>query len=447
MINDVQPLCAWHYNPGKIEDIGQCLSLPYDVISPGMQEDYYTRHPYNIIRLILNRKQPEDNEVQNQYTRAAALLAEWKKQEILVRSHTPAFWVYEQEYELAEPEKKRLNGFIGLVKLADFEEMRILPHEKILKGPYEDRIKLTRQTHTQLEYIWSIYQDRDSVIDEILFSREQTPPLINHYQAELRVRHRLWKLQDPRKCEMISRIMSEKQIFIADGHHRYNTMLAIRDEMRKRYPAAGPDAPWEYIMMYLTNSAHEGLVVRPTHRMVHNLGPLNETVLLNKLASFFHIRDMGSGTSDSSTTRQWVNAVENCSPEKRQFGLYLPGGKYYILELKDSEDYLRQFTRNHSREWKMLDVNILNSLLLKKILGISEEQLALNTHIKYSVDAHEAVEKTDRGEMQMAFILNATPLEAVINVSLEKEVMPRKSTYFYPKPLSGLILYEMDSTG
>ena len=442
-INEVLPFKALHYNPQAVTDIGRCLSQPYDVISPEKQEMYYKQHPYNIIRLILNKTEPEDNAESNPYTRALAYYTEWKEKQILTTSHHPAFWVYEQEYSVPGMGKKKLKGFIGLVKLADFEEMRILPHEKILKGALEDRIKLTQTTHSQLEYIWGVYRDKRYTIDSLLEECEQQIPVINYYEADYDVNHKLWQLADSEKTGVIHEVMSGNKIYIADGHHRYNTMLAIRNEMRTRFPDAGEKAPWEYIMMYLTNSEHEGLTVLPTHRMVHDLKAVDMDKILTAIAGYFTVEKI-SGTDDKDTLqKQWLAGMQTSGADQHKIGMYR-GNQYYILTLKEPEKYCSLYKQEHSREWMFLDVNILNTLVFEQILGITEEQLALNTNIKYTVKAEEAVAGVDSSRMQFAFILNGTRFEDVIAVSDHKEVMPRKSTFFYPKPVSGLVIYPME---
>jgi uncharacterized protein (DUF1015 family) len=270
-INDVRPFRALHYDPKKVRNIGLCLSQPYDVISPAQQEAYYGQHPFNVIRLILNRIEAGDDERNNRYTRARDLLAEWRADGILHPTRAPSFWIYEQDFDLPEIGRKKVKGFIGAVRLQDYAERRILPHEKVIKGPLEDRIRLTQTTNAQFEYIWSLYQDKAYLIDDILDRQERAEPIIDYVEERFGVRHKLWRLTDPAACEVISRTINRLKIYIADGHHRYQTMLTVREEMRRKFPGAGPDAPWEFIMMFLVNSEHEGLTILPTHRVLHNI--------------------------------------------------------------------------------------------------------------------------------------------------------------------------------
>ena len=445
MINDVRPFKALHYNPEKISDIGQCLSQPYDVISPEQQEAYYKQHENNVIRLILGKINPGDDESNNRYTRAGDFLSAWVSNGILHSTGRSSFWAYEQEFEIPVIGKRKVKGFIGKVRLQDYEEMRILPHEKVMKNPVEDRIKLVETTQTQFEYIWCLYQDKGFVIDSILEKCEPDKPIIDYYEDMFKVRHKFWRIVDSEKCTTIHDTMKKSRIYIADGHHRYATMLHIRDEYRKKYPDAGPDAPWEFIMMYLVNYEHEGLTIRPTHRMLYNLNISDWESVFNEIETHFHIKryPLDDG-NEEDIRKKWLSEIRTKEPREHKFGLYLKHkNSFFLLTLKDSEAYDELVKLDCSSDWKLLDVNIANYLLFKQILKISEEELLLNTKIKYMVDPNTAVDKVKTGEMEAVVIVNPTRLGDVIKISENKERMPRKSTYFYPKPVSGLVMYKM----
>ncbi len=445
-INDVRPFRALHYDPAVVENIGDCLSQPYDVISPAQQEAYYRQHDCNVIRLILNREEPGDDETRNRYSRARDLLARWRQEGILRTTARPSFWVYEQEFDLPGIGRKKVKGFIGAVRLRDYAERRILPHEKVLKGPLEDRIRLTDVTQTQFEYIWSLYQDRAYVIDNILDEQERETPIIDYVEKPIGVRHRMWRLTDPAKCEIIRRTMGRLKIYIADGHHRYQTMLTIRERMRARFPDAGPDAPWESIMMFLVNSEHEGLTILPTHRMLHGIQVESIYRLGAAILEHFHVKKYVFRDGDEAEVRRrWLRDLRDVGPGEHTFGAYnVNTNGYYLLTLRDEEAYEELVQLDFSSAWKLLDVNILNTLILEQILGITEEQLSLSTSIAYTKDVDEALAKVRAGEIQVALVLNPTALRDVITIAENDEKMPRKSTHFYPKPLSGLVFYPMD---
>jgi uncharacterized protein (DUF1015 family) len=448
-INDVRPFRALHYDPRVVGNVGLCLSQPYDVISAGQQDAYYGLHPSNVIRLILNKIEPGDGEKNNRYTRARDLLGQWREKKILHPTKTPSFWVYEQEFDFPEIGRKKVRGFIGAVRLRDYAERRILPHEKVLKGPLEDRIKLTQVTNTQFEYIWSIYQDKAYVIDDILDAREQGEPIVDYLEpigGTAGVRHKLWRLKDPDACDLITRTMARSKIYIADGHHRYQTMLTVRDEMRRRYPDAGPDAPWEFIMMFLVNTEHEGLTILPTHRMLHNIKVESLYKLGAAILDHFHVKKYSFRDGDElAARRRWLRDLRNVQAGEHKLGAYIVNiNGYYLLTLRDEEAYEELVSLDFSSQWKLLDVNILNTLILEQILGITEEELSLQTNISYTKDVDEALAKVRSGENQVAFILNSTDLRDVVTIAENDERMPRKSTHFYPKPVSGLVFYPMD---
>jgi uncharacterized protein (DUF1015 family) len=444
-LNEVRPFRALHYNPDKIGDIGQCLAQPYDVISPQQQEHYYAQSPYNVIRLILNEEQPGDNETENPYTRAKSTLARWAAEEVIHETVRPSFWVYEQSFDIPEIGRKAVKGFIGLVRLQDYKERRILPHEKIMTRPLEDRVQLMRTTATQFEYIWSIYQDKAYVIDNILDETEKQQPIVDFYEESTLVHHRMWRLLDPERCGVICRTMEHLKIYIADGHHRYQAMLNIRDEMRRRYPGAGPEAPWEFIMMFLVNSEHEGLTVLPTHRTLYDLQFSNLSELHLSILEHFHVKSYSfNGSNEPEVRKRWLRDLRDAESGVHKFGALIAKlNRYFLITLKDSEAYEEMVDIANSSEWKLLDVNILNTLILQRIVGLTEQQLSAQSNVAYTKDLEAALEWVRSGRMQVALILNPTLLQDIITIAENDERMPRKSTHFYPKPLSGLLFYPM----
>jgi uncharacterized protein (DUF1015 family) len=445
-INDVRPFRALHYDPSVVKDIGDCLSQPYDVISPAQQDAYHAQHPQNVIRLILGKEQAGDADGGNRYTRARDLLAEWRAAGILRATARKSFWVYEQQFDLPGIGRKTVKGFIGAVRLRDYGERRILPHEKVLKGPLEDRIRLTETTNTQFEYIWSIYQDKAYVIDNVLDEQAKDAPIIDYVEKPIGVRHRMWRLTDPGKCDIVRRTMAKQKIYIADGHHRYQTMLTIRDRMRRRFPDAGPDAPWEFIMMFLVNTEHEGLTILPTHRLLNGIQVESLFTLGAEILEHFHVKKYSfRDGEEAEVRRRWLRDLRDVEPGEHTVGAFITNTNgYYLLTLRDEEAYEELVQLDQSSVWKLLDVNILNTLILEHILGITEEQLSLSTGIAYTKDIDEALARVRSGEMQVALVLNPSALSDVIAIADNDERMPRKSTHFYPKPVSGLVFYPMD---
>ncbi|MCX7032128.1 MAG: DUF1015 domain-containing protein, partial [Spirochaetes bacterium] len=445
-INDVRPFRALHYDPAVVGEVGACLSQPYDVISPAQQEAYYRQHPHNVIRLILNRQEPSDDAGNNRYTRARDLLAGWRSAGILHGTRRPSFWVYEQQFDIPGIGRKTVKGFVGAVRLADYAERRILPHEKVLTGPLEDRIRLTETTNTQFEYIWSLYQDRAYVIDNILDEQEREKAIVDFVEQPVGVHHRMWRLTEAARCDAIARTMAHLKITIADGHHRYQTMLTVRDRMRKLHPGAGPDAPWEFIMMFLVNSEHEGLTILPTHRLIDGVQVESLKQLGADIMEHFHVKKYSFRDGDEAEVRRrWLRDLQDVSSGEHKLGAYFTNTNgYYLLTLRDEEAYEELVNLPYSSTWKLLDVNILNTLVLEQILGITEDELAAGKNLTYTKDLDEALERTRAGEFQVALALNPSALSDVIAIAENGERMPRKSTHFYPKPVSGLVFYPMD---
>ncbi len=455
--NDVRPFKAIHYNPDRVEEIGQCLSQPYDVINPEQQSAYYEQHELNVVRLILNRERPEDNQRSNRYTRASNYLRDWVKKGILKTSRAPSFWIYDQDYETSPGSRSSIRGFIGIVRLRDFEEGCVIPHEKVMKGPIEDRMRLAKSTETQFESIWGFYQDPSTNIDSVLETVCRSGPSLDYLEKPFDdsgspVRHRLWNCQDTELCRTIKQRMKQLKIYIADGHHRYHTMLTLRDEKRKQKKTSDA-GPWEYILMWLVNASSNVITIRPYHRMIHSVDPARPQTLMSYLERYFTIKSFPdlNVNGDSRVRDEWLRELRASGEKTHTFGVMLSGENgLFTVALKNDEAYLREVDSQQapspSDAWKLLDVNILNSLVLRNGLGITEKRLSDQTNVTYTHRASEAIERVGNGEMQMAFFLNPTKLEEVITLSQNDEVLPRKSTFFYPKAVSGLAFYSMGDT-
>jgi uncharacterized protein (DUF1015 family) len=445
-INEVRPFRAEHFNPEKIENIGLCLSRPYDVISPAEQAEYYARHPNNVVRLILNKIEPGDTDLNNRYTRARDILAEWRKQQVIVSFRRPSFWVYEQEFQAEGIPPRKVSGFIGLVRLQDYDSGRILPHENVIREPLEDRIRLTRTTHTQFEYIWGIFPDPEHIVDGILSTCDRDIQVLDDTEKTTQVRHHLWRLVNPDQCGAIADAVSRQRIYIADGHHRYQTMLTIRDEMRKQYPDAGPDAPWEFIMMYLVSANHEGLTTLATHRMLRDLPPVSEQTIREAVQLGFLVRAYSFGADDEIEAREmWLRELRHADPRDHKFGVALHGvNTYYLLSIDEKKVTRMVEGESGSLTLRLLDVSLLKSVIFKMFLGLIEEQLKPQVTVHYTPKVDVALEKVRSGEMQSGWFLNHTNLDEIMNVADNREKMPQKSTFFYPKPLSGLVFYNME---
>jgi len=316
--------------------------------------------------------------------------------------------------------------------------------------PLADRRRLSETTGTQFEYIWSIYRDQAYVVDNVLDRAETARPILDYLEPEAGVRHRLWRLSEEEPCAIIRRTMERLPLYIADGHPRYQAMLSHRDRMRALHPQAGPDAPWEFIMMFLVNSRHEGLTVLPTHRLLHDLDLRRRGLpdLHLGILEHFHVKSysFNGADGDGQAKRRWLRDLRDAEAGVHKFGALIAGmNRYFLITLRDAEAYEEMMDVDSSSAWKTLDVNILNTLILNRIVGITEQELAAQVNVEYTKDLEEALEAVRAGRRQVALILNATRLEDIFTIADAGEKMPRKSTYFYPKPLSGLVFFPMQA--
>ena len=454
--NEVLPLRALHYDPQRVEEIGRCLAQPYDVISPAMQDVYYAQHPYNVVRLILGRRHAGDTEADNRYTRAAATLQDWLARGVLRQAGRPSFWAYEQRFALPGVGSRRVTGLIGRVRLQDYATGAILPHEQVMGGVVEDRLRLTRACNVQMEYIWSIYRERSGTVDRLLEDAKSAPAVIDHDEEQQgvrpqAVRHRLWRLVDEAALAEISRTLRRQPIFIADGHHRYQTMLHYRDEMRRRHPDAGAQAPWEFVLMFLVNSEHQELTILPIHRLLRGSASADPRVLEGSLAEHFAVRRYRHADGGrAAAERRWLHDLAAARPGERKLGVYLRGsGTFLAATLREGAVTPGADAGGAaaSPRWRRLGVNVLNVLVLRRIFGVTEAELDGGERVSYTNSAGEALAAVDGGHADVALLMNPTALDDVLAVAAGGERLPRKSTFFYPKPVSGLLLYPMAERG
>ena len=409
------PFRSLRYALNKVP-IEKVVTQPYDKISKEMQERYYALHPNNIIRIILGKTSPEDTPANNVYTRAAGYLKEWRANGALEQLPAPAFFVYFQRFTLPGTTEQRLRkGFVGVGQLEEYKNNVVFPHERTLTGPKKDRLELLRHTRTQFEQIFMLYEDPGEKIDKKLDEVAQQRPDIQ-IDDEYGVQHTVWAVSDPQVVAFIQQEMADKKLVIADGHHRYETALGFREEMKAE---KGSDR----IPMTFFNMNSPGLTILPTHRVLVRLPGFDSKGLLNKAAEFFDVVDSQSG--DGVTIGVFAD------------------GKESFLRLKPSLN-LGALMPDLSENQRRLDVVILHRLIIEKCLGITEDAVKKESYITYVRGRDAAVQMVRDGKAQIAFLLNSTRLDHMRDVAYEGNVMPQKSTDFYPKVLSGLTMYTME---
>lgn len=414
------------YNKGIIGDMADVVAPPYDVISEEDQRRLLHHSKFNVVRLIL----PQGS-TNTKYSQAANIFTEWLEKGVLVRDIEPAVYIYEQEYDFRNTRKRRI-GFIALAKIEDFSSGKIKAHEKTLKGPKADRLRLLKACKTNFSQIFSLFSDPEQQVDAILQKHTETEPRID-IEAD-GVNHRLWNLTDPDDVKIISTLMEDKPLFIADGHHRYETALNYRDEMRQLTGDLSGAAPFDYTMMMFVNMDSEGLTVLPTHRDLKNLPKINHDKLQENLNYVFDVQKL------DSIDQVMEGLSENA--DRHAIGMYLDNNSYYLLKVKDENKIVELLDGNQSTAWKLLDVTILHQVIINRILGFGGTNI--ENSIKFTTNEKEAVDLVAGGKYKMAFLLNPTKVASVKAIAEKGEVMPQKSTYFYPKLLSGLVFNKLD---
>jgi uncharacterized protein (DUF1015 family) len=427
----IKPFKGWTYDPGKV-NIQEVVTEPYDKISSELQETYYERSPFNAVRLVLGKQEASDNEQNNRYTRAKELLEEWKQSGVFVQSREPQLYAYYQEYYV-NGQKKIRKGLVTLVKLEDLQSGIIRPHERTLAGPKKDRLELFRATRMHLEHIFMLYSDPalgiNALLDKVIAKQKPLFQVKDEYGST----HKLWPLTDKRTIDTIVATMQDKSLLIADGHHRYETACNLSKE---NGAWGSEDNPFNFQMMTLVNMDDEGLTVLPTHRLLHGLAGLKKENLLRDLAVYYEVEKHPSWERLSQEQAK-------ATTENPRLGLYI-AGEYYLLTLKDLAVMDAVVTDGHSSDWKHLDVSILHSLVLEKILGITLEKQSQQSNITYVRYAEDGIKAVDSGKEQMAFFLNPTGVHQVQRVAEHGEVMPQKSTDFFPKLLTGLVFQQIE---
>ncbi|MEX1274524.1 MAG: DUF1015 domain-containing protein [Bacteroidota bacterium] len=419
---EIQPFRGVLYDQSKVH-LDDVVAPPYDVIAPEQQEKLYERNEYNVVRLILGREE-------DRYASAALHLGEWLERGVLVRDARPALYILTQSFTGSNGKTIVRKGFVALCRLEEFDKKIVLPHEKTLAKPREDRLKLFQSTHTNLSQIFSLYPDSEKAIDRVLNGYQDTEPLIDVMFEE--VQNRVWRLDDAEKIRQVQDLMKRNQVLIADGHHRYETALAYRDAMREKNPRHTGEELYNYVMMFFANIDDEGLVIYPTHRIVHSLTGFDSRSFLGQLEQHFILREF-------KETDGLLKALNSSSV--RSLGFKIKGEPVaYLCTLKPTNLASQIVPDDIPVELKELDVTLLHSVVFRDLLGISVEAQEQKRNIDYVRKAEDAVAAVESGKAQIACLMNPTRIEEVRAVAKAGYTMPQKSTYFFPKLVSGLVI-------
>ncbi|MDY6882103.1 MAG: DUF1015 domain-containing protein [Thermodesulfobacteriota bacterium] len=439
----VMPFRGLTYNFNLLTDFDRLVAPPYDVISEEEQEAYHQAHPANVIRLILGKKKSGDSDWDNRYIRAADLFSRWQSDGTLIRADHPCIYLSSLEYDLKDGRGTRTRWGMGaLVRIEDEGSSTILPHEQTFSAHKDDRLKLMRACKAQLSQIFGLYEDSDNAVLETLKKTITQPPPVAFDFAD-GTRHSMWILESRSLAEKIASAMSTKRIFIADGHHRYETARSFRNIMRTRYGARPSDRSYEYVMMYLTSMDDEGLTILPSHRLVREVPNFDLKSFLETLKTYFEIKELPVShlgiPGDCATLRK---VLEEMGEHSTAFAFY-PQKQESIFLLRLRPTAIQEMDQELDPSLKSLDVVVLSRLILEKVLCL-EKSLDNERLFHYESDMEESIAQVNSGDCQMAFLLNPTKIEQVKEIAAKSLYMPRKSTYFYPKVLTGLVFNKID---
>ena len=430
----IAPFRGLFYNQRKFRDLNKVIAPPYDVISKDEQEKLYKKSPHNFVRLDLSQE-PDS------YSAVAELLSEWQSQAILERDEKPAIYFLSHRFKLKSGEQKLRNGFFALTELQDPATGDIRPHEKTLDAPKEDRLKLMLACHAQLSPIFTLYTDPKQTINRMLaVALEGVAPFVE-IELDNGDECKLWRITDPAIIEKVQREMKEQTLLIADGHHRYEATLKYRDQLRgERGRFTGSEA-FNYIMAYFANMNDDNVVVLPTHRLVRGFTHKPFLELEEALQTYFYV-EQHPKTPEGKIS--FLKALKTAAKKHRVIGAsFKRDPRYLILRLKNKR-LMQRLAKDLSGPLRELHVSTLHLLVLEHILGMSPAEQVSGETIRYSQDEEAMLQSLEKEDYQAAFILTATKKEEIHAVVATGEKMPQKSTYFYPKLNSGLIVNKID---
>lgn len=429
---NVKPFKGLRYDTAKVTSLKDVTAPPYDIISPA-EQDKYCENPNNIIHLELGKTYDTDTDTDNRYTRAKSTLDSWMENGIVKREDAPAYYLYEEIFSLSDGSVKSLKGLISAVELVPFSEKIVLPHEETLSKAKADRFALMDATHANFSPIYFLYMDEKKTVNHIIAEVSKGTPDESFVSAD-GIIHNLWVIQDAAYLTQIEDAFKDKQLFIADGHHRYETALNFREKLKTDIPGFDKNHGGNYIMAFAVEMDDPGLVVLPTHRILQNLEQFDENAAVNALKENFSVEKILSNDAAKDAEKVLSEHLDDSS-----FALYTGKDYFYLLTLTN-ENAMAEKLPNRSDAYRGLDVSILHTLILDSIFGIDTENMANQKNLVYTKFADEAIDSVKDGNAQCSFLLNATKVRQIKDVSLLNEKMPQKSTYFYPKLITGLVV-------
>ncbi len=427
------------YNPEKITNMADIVAPPFDVISEEEQHKFHECHHQNIIRLTLGKTREDDTANNNRSTRAANYFNTWLLERILVQDKTPAFYLTAHEFNLENRSITRY-GLIALIGLEPFERGIVLPHERTFSRIKSERLELMKACQANFSAIFSMYTDEKNEILDALKDAALTGPPVMDFTEKNDHRHKLWRITDTSVHRSVSKAMKEKKIFIADGHHRYETALNYRNWLSANSPEFNGSHPANYVMMYLCSMEDPGLVILPAHRMLNEVPPEARASIIQKAEDYFDIITIPYKGAQRTKARSRFISILKSNTSNNCIGIFMKDRpELYLLILKPGV-MAQKFGEELPESLRNIDVTVLTRLIFMEILGFDQERLDNEKLIAYSSIAEEAIDAVAAGKHDIAFILNPTKIEQVRKIAEANLIMPRKATYFYPKVITGQVM-------
>ena len=435
---EIRPFRGVYYNQLLVHDLSLVICPPYDIITPRIQQELYHRSEYNFVRLEASRELPQDTAVDNKYTRSATTLHQWLEQDILRLDEAPAVYLHDHYFTYQGREFKR-RGIIARVRLEEWDKMVIRPHEGTLAGPKSDRVSLLWTLQANTSPIFTLFEDKGQKISSLLTAQEQNKPMISLGGANGE-RHYVWAITNPEIINQISRSLAHQPLYIADGHHRYESALIYQRERRNYSPSGEQDAAYSFVLTELVDFSDPGLIILPPHRLVRGIPRATLGELTTRLTSFFEIEEWSLSIPGVWQQIDDFLSQEGASQDRLiLFGL-IPE-HLLVLRLRDFATARQMMPYFHCELYKKLIVSVVDHIILERLLGLSgtsEEAI-----LAYSYDRLDAVSRVLDQEYQLALLLSPVKVEVVKAIADAGDRMPRKSTYFYPKLPAGLVFYRL----
>lgn len=433
---EVQPFRGVRYNQQLVPDLASVICPPYDIIPPQMEQELYLSSDYNFIRLEATRELPQDMGEDNKYTRAAATLKQWLEQGVLQVDEAPAIYLHHHYFSHLGKEYRR-RGMLLRVRLEEWDSMVVRPHEGTLSKPKADRISLLWALQANTSPIWALFQDEQQRVAQVLTEEEKKEPVIN-FTGHSGEKHVVWAVTDTAAISQIQHSLAPQPVYIADGHHRYESALTYRRERLTLTKASSEDEAFNFVLMMLVDFADPGLVILPPHRLIRGISRLTLDEMVAKLRLFFAVEELPLSPGVWQQVDRLL-ATEADQPKVVLFGLSTE--KLMVLKLRDFASASQMMPYFHSELYKRLDVSVVDHIILEKVLELSSEREEVT--LSYSHTRQDAVDKVLSGEYQLAFLLSPVRAETIKAIADISDRMPRKSTYFYPKAPAGLVFYQL----